>query len=46
MPINITEAHKTLLGIMLICFGAGFVNDWGVISIYFLSYYYFHGAPV
>lgn len=46
MTLNITEAHKTLVGIMLISFAAGFVTDWGVISIYFLSYYFFHGAPV
>jgi hypothetical protein len=31
---------------MLIAFSVGYVNDWGVICLYFLSYFYFHGSPL
>lgn len=31
---------------MIIKFATGFTSDWGVISLYVLSYYHFNGAPV
>lgn len=41
------EPHiRTMIGVMLIFFGIGFLGDWGIYSIYVLSYYHFHGAPV
>lgn len=43
---QLTAAQKTLLGIMLIKFGTGFTSDWGVISLYILSYYFYKGAPL
>lgn len=43
---QLTAAQKTLLGIMIIKFATGFTGDWGVISLYILSYYFFKGAPI
>ena len=43
---QLTAAQKTLIGIMIIKFATGFTSDWGVISLYVLSYYYFNGAPL
>lgn len=31
---------------MIIKIATGFTNDWGVISIYILSYFHFRGAPL
>ena len=44
--MGLTESQRAILGIMLIAFSVGYVNDWGVICLYFLSYFYFHGSPL
>ena len=44
--MGLSEANKTLVAIIILSFASGFINDWGVISLYVLSYYHFHGAPV
>ncbi len=43
---QLTQAQKSLIGIMIIKFATGFTSDWGVISLYVLSYYHFRGAPL
>lgn len=42
----LSEAQKTILGIMIVKFATGFTGDWGVISLYILSFYHYYGAPV
>lgn len=42
----LTPRMQTMIGVMMIFFSAGFIGDWGIYSIYILSYYHFHGAPL
>lgn len=42
----LTPKIQTMIGVMMVLFAAGFVGDWGIYSIYILSYYHFHGAPL
>jgi MFS family permease len=41
-----SSSTKTIIGIMLIKFASGFVSDWGVISLYILSYYHYHDSLI
>lgn len=42
----LSSATKTIIGVMIVQFASGFTGDWGVISLYILSYYHYYGAPV
>ena len=41
----ISDAYKTMIGVVLINLGTSFFGDWGAFSLYVFSYFHYKGAP-
>jgi MFS family permease len=42
----LSSEAKTIVGIMLMKFATGYMSNWGVISLYILSYFHYYGSPI
>lgn len=41
----LSDAYKTMIGVVLINLGTSFFGDWGAFSLYVFSYFHYKGAP-
>lgn len=41
----ISDAYKTMIGVLMIKTSTSFMSDWGAFSLYIFSYFHYKGAP-